>query len=344
MKPQQLVPLLALLASPALAAVRWYQVDETFVGDSFLDGFEHEDFEDPTHGRVNYVDECTALEKNLTYVNKDTLIMRADYTTVLDPNGPGRDSIRISSKKQYGYSMIILDVRHMPTGCGTWPAFWTNSNNNTWPTGGEIDIIEGVNDQGPNASVLHTSTDHACTQSDSSMDDRGQLVSEKCTSSVGDGAGCRVNSDSAKSYGPELNAVGGGWYAMERTSQFVNVWFWARDDDSVPDDVQNAATLKDSAKVNPDAWGQPQANFVSGNTCDLDAAFKPQNIIFNLSLCGDWAGPAYPSTCPSTCVDHVNNDPAAFKDAYWDIASLTILSPTSSPSKRHHHSHKRHYF
>ncbi|KIO18139.1 glycoside hydrolase family 16 protein [Tulasnella calospora MUT 4182] len=328
MKPQQLLPLVALLASPAFAAIRYYQVDETFVGDSFLDGFEHEDFADPTHGRVNYVDECAALEKSLTYVSKDTL-----------------DTVRVSSRKQYGYSMLVLDVRHMPTGCGTWPAFWTNSNNNTWPTGGEIDIIEGVNDEGPNASVLHTSSDHACTQTDSSMDDRGVLVSDKCTSAVGDGAGCRVNHDTDKSYGPELNAVGGGWYAMERTSQFVNVWFWARDDENVPDDVKDAATLKQSAKVNPDAWGQPQANFVSSNTCDLDAAIKPQNIIFNLSLCGDWAGNAYPSTCPSNCVDHVNNDPAAFKDAYWDIASLTILSPTSSgASRRHHHSHKRNYF
>ncbi|KAG9034099.1 hypothetical protein FS837_002287 [Tulasnella sp. UAMH 9824] len=68
--------------------------------------------------------------------------------------------------------MIKLDVRHMPTGCGTWTAFWTNSNNNTWPTGGEIDIIEAVNDVGLNASVLHTSQDHACTQFDSITDDR----------------------------------------------------------------------------------------------------------------------------------------------------------------------------
>ncbi|KIO17495.1 hypothetical protein M407DRAFT_32838 [Tulasnella calospora MUT 4182] len=280
--------------------------------------------------------------------------MRADNTTVLDPNGPGRDTVRFSRKKQYGYSIMILArsspatawlrvcllllslpyltpnvslFLHFTAHVAPGPRFWTNSNNNTWPTSGEIDIIEGVNDEVPNASVLHTSPNHACPQSDSSMDDRGVLVSEKCTSAVGDRAGCRVNHDTDKSYGPELNAVGGGCSAMERTSHFVNVWFWARDDENVPDDVKDAATWKQTTLAT------------------LDVAIKPQKNIINLSLCGDWAGNAYPSTCPSTCVDHVNNDPAAFKDAYWDIASLTILSPTSSgASKRHHHSHKRNYF
>ena len=31
----------------------------------------------------------------------------------------------------------------MPTGCGTWPAYWLCGEN--WPYKGEIDIIEGVN-------------------------------------------------------------------------------------------------------------------------------------------------------------------------------------------------------
>lgn len=35
-----------------------------------------------------------------------------------------------------------MDSVHMPTGCATWPAFWSNGPN--WPAGGEIDIVEGV--------------------------------------------------------------------------------------------------------------------------------------------------------------------------------------------------------
>ena len=68
-----------------------------------------------------------------------------------------------------------FDVRHMPTGCGyvvqespvslssmtddrvstrTWPTIWEVGSN--WPHDGEIDILEGVNDVGPNAVTLHT--------------------------------------------------------------------------------------------------------------------------------------------------------------------------------------------
>lgn len=36
----------------------------------------------------------------------------------------GRPSIRLTSKKSYNSGLVILDVEHMPVGCGTWPAFW----------------------------------------------------------------------------------------------------------------------------------------------------------------------------------------------------------------------------
>jgi beta-glucanase (GH16 family) len=49
-----------------------------------------------------------------------------------------------------------FDIRHMPQGCATWPAAWTVIEDG-WPAGGEIDIIEGVNDESPNHSTLHTS-------------------------------------------------------------------------------------------------------------------------------------------------------------------------------------------
>lgn len=40
-----------------------------------------------------------------------------------------------------------------------------------WPSAGEIDIVEGVNDQGPNASTLHTSPN--CFMTDNTMVDTG---------------------------------------------------------------------------------------------------------------------------------------------------------------------------
>ena len=71
--------------------------------------------------------------------------MKSDSTNIVPDNARGRDSIRINSKEAFLDSIIVLDIKHMPVGCGTWPAFWTLSQAGPWPQGGEIDIIEGGN-------------------------------------------------------------------------------------------------------------------------------------------------------------------------------------------------------
>jgi beta-glucanase (GH16 family) len=42
----------------------------------------------------------------------------------------------------------------MPTGNGTWPAYWTYGTN--WPDDGEIDILEGIYTFDHNQITLHT--------------------------------------------------------------------------------------------------------------------------------------------------------------------------------------------
>ena len=68
--------------------------------------------------------------------------MSPDSENIVIPDSRGRDGIRISSKRAFDESVVIVDLEHMPRGCGTWPAFWTRSQEGPWPTGGEIDIIE----------------------------------------------------------------------------------------------------------------------------------------------------------------------------------------------------------
>jgi len=81
-----------------------------------------------------------------------------DYTTPITVAARGRGSVRIESTKTYNKGLFILDLKHMPGGiCGTWPAFWSLGSG-TWPQGGEIDIIEGVNLNTQNKMVLHTNT------------------------------------------------------------------------------------------------------------------------------------------------------------------------------------------
>lgn len=55
----------------------------------------------------------------------------------------------------------VIDLEHMPSGCGTWPAFWSVGPN--WPSAGEIDIIEGVNRQARRAwSCNNSFTGRTC--------------------------------------------------------------------------------------------------------------------------------------------------------------------------------------
>lgn len=55
----------------------------------------------------NYISQDAALARNLTYANDDTLILRADSTTVLNPSGPGRDSFRLESTRLYDRHVAV---------------------------------------------------------------------------------------------------------------------------------------------------------------------------------------------------------------------------------------------
>ncbi|KAM6489168.1 endo-beta-glucanase [Amanita muscaria] len=302
---------LLLLGAASSALGFTYELETSVVGSDFYNNFVFENITDPTHGRVTYVDKATAISQNLTYASHDAFILSADHKTVLDPNGPGRNSVRLRSVSTYQNSLLVFDIRHMPQGCGTWPAVWTLGPN--WPYGGEIDIVEGVNDQSPNAATLHTGPN--CTM----PANRNQLGTTALTDCYGldnSNAGCGVKFPTMESYGPSFNDIGGGWYAMERSNTQVRVWFWPRNG-YVPLDVQAGLPI-----VNPDLWGTPSADFPNTD-CDINSHFAPQSIVINLTFCGDWAGNVYSSSgCPGTCVDYVNNNPEAFAQAYFEFASL----------------------
>lgn len=51
--------------------------------------------------------------------------MGVDTTSVLNPNGPGRKSVRIQSKRAYNQALVIADFAHVPgSNCGSWPALY----------------------------------------------------------------------------------------------------------------------------------------------------------------------------------------------------------------------------
>ncbi|KAG5635792.1 hypothetical protein DXG03_005240, partial [Asterophora parasitica] len=72
---------------------------------------------------------------------------------------------------------------------------------------GEIDILEGVNDQGPNAATLHTNA--GCTMP-ASRAQTGTPTGNNCDVAATGNAGCGVQFNGANTYGPGFNNIGGG--------------------------------------------------------------------------------------------------------------------------------------
>lgn len=72
-----------------------------------------------------------------------------------------------------------------------------------------------------------------------------------------------MQNNKANNYGPGFNNNGGGWYAVERTSTFIQVFFWARNDGSVPAEVKNGA-----GSVNTSNW--VSSGFLDGSLTILD--------------------------------------------------------------------------
>ncbi|THU91658.1 hypothetical protein K435DRAFT_673740 [Dendrothele bispora CBS 962.96] len=305
-----------------------WKLAESHSGNDFFDGWSFFTASDPTNGIVDYVDENTGRNHNLLEVNSDgNVIMRVDTTQNIGNNN--RESVRITTNSHYDQGMFILDAVHMPTGCGSWPAWWTNGPN--WPAGGEIDIIEGVNDYTNNQATIHTNPGCTITSDKSNLlGITGNVIGgTNCAAAETNNQGCGIRSSSSVSYGAAFNGNGGGVYAMTLNSTGVAIYFFPRG--SVPKDIDAGTPL-------PALWGQPMAMW-GASGCDPSKFFSQQSMIFDTTFCGDWAGgvwgasgiPGQESSCAtrtgfSTCEDYVRQNGNAFNEAYWEVKSVKVYT------------------
>lgn len=289
-----------------------YKISDVYKGNSFYDGFKFFTRPDPTDGLVKYVSLSEARRLNLTHADAGSFVIRGDATRKLGP-GEGRPSVRVESKKKYTTHVQVMDLVHMPQGRGTWPAYWMSGDN--WPFNGEVDIIEGANDKGPNLYSLHTGPGCAMPSANRVM--KGLIKANDCNAFANGNVGCGVFGDSKRDFGPALNEAGGGFFATERTAHSIKMWFWSRQDKRVPADVRNGA-----ARLNTASWGKPTAEFNS-DMCPLGQKMGPNRIIINLTFCGGFAGHTFPGGTPA-CEAFVSQNPEEFGGAYWNIKSLRV--------------------
>jgi hypothetical protein len=90
----------------------------TCQGASFFECFDFFTANDPTHGYVDYVSQGEAASAGLISTNSSVVRIGTDVTNVA--SGRGRKSVRLTSKKAYDSGLVLIDLTHMPTGCGTW--------------------------------------------------------------------------------------------------------------------------------------------------------------------------------------------------------------------------------
>jgi hypothetical protein len=79
-----------------------------------------------------------------------------------------------------------------------------------WPSGGEIDIIEGINNRTYNLASLHTTPNCNTTGSYSRLM-TGVSESNDCDASKNYNQGCGVKFRKPASYGQGFNELDGGW-------------------------------------------------------------------------------------------------------------------------------------
>lgn len=232
--------------------------------------------------------------------------MRVETTPTV---ASSRMSIRITTTYSFTLGLVIMDSVHIPTGCGTWPAFWTDGKHRcrisgsiyltlitgpNWPAGGEIDIVEGVHTYTANQATLHTNPGCTIPSSDTSvLNITGTLVDgTDCAAQDTGNAGCGVRASQSNTFGAGFNNNGGGVYAskliafrifvikilnffvVEWTSDGIKVFFFPRS--SIPSDITAGAPL-------PDNWGVPMANWPA-STCNATEFFYDNSVIFDTTL------------------------------------------------------------
>ena len=334
-----------------------YTLTDNLSYGNFFSVFDFFSGPDPTKGFVQYQNRDDAINQGLVGYLEDTksIYIGVDHTTQ-DP--AGRASVRLESKKSWNKGLLVADIRHMPASvCGTWLAMWMLSSSAPWPNGGEIDIIEGVNDYDANSATLHTSKgcmiDNATVPTggsggtgDVNAPFSGLMTTDDCdVNALGQGknVGCSIHAPATTTM-PGRRQAGGssssnsssGTDAIDREVAFpsygtdfnkalggVYAMEWTSTSISVwffPRDSPAFDTHFSADNLTaPDlsTWGTPMAHF-SGSGCDFTQRFKDLKIIFNTAFCGEWAGKEWDTCAKKTAVSTCNDFVQDNPDAFQE--------------------------
>ena len=343
-----------------------YKLVELQEGHKFFDYYDFNDGPDSlgSAGYNDYTGKERALTLNLANVTKEKDGEYIYMQSVPGADGGFRESVRLQGKRRFDRGLFILDVAHMPAGCGVWPAFWL-TDEHAWPDNGEIDIVEGINTQSVVKTALHTSESctmyaHVPTYAKTGVWDTATGIPNTWTG-IPDyethveadncwvmaphqwgNQGCVAVSTDNGTIGEPMNAIGGGVYVLEwdPANGYVKSWVFKRG--RVPQNLESAMRTASSnipVLPEPETWDLPYAYFAIGEKsgCSTDH-FKNNRLIFNLAFCGAVAGNRFFKDCPAlseqfnvssdsvlTCNAYLKSNPEALAEAYWKIRGVYVF-------------------
>ncbi|CAE8695670.1 unnamed protein product [Polarella glacialis] len=289
-----------------------YQLDHVAQGRSFFNSFDFLTTEE-NHGSAEYVNSHEqATRENVAQAFDSHVVLRTGSRS--RRNRYKRFSFKIATKQSWTYFLAAVRFSHLPWGCGVWPAFFTLSPTIPWPEGGELDILEYVNDFGAKSS-FHTS--RPCTLNPAEVNKYRQLpdaneMGLNCTThycSTCKSIGCAPNAVPLQN-GEQLSRRP-GVIAMERTESFIKIF-------NIPEGELPADLNSDSPR--PDTWDRWIVSYFPfaasektrpGSCPEPEKVMGAQRLFLNIGFCGDWAskvwgiswscagrhGPAYPGQC-----------------------------------------------
>lgn len=106
----------------------------------------------------------------------------------------------------------------------------------------------------------------------------------------------------ADSYGAGFASAGGGLWATLFDSTGISIWFWGVSDECAGSSERTADADENACSQRADIpssissagsslsvadWGTPSANYPA-SSCDIAEFFQPQQIVIDITLCGDW--------------------------------------------------------
>ncbi|KAF8760908.1 glycoside hydrolase family 16 protein [Rhizoctonia solani] len=281
-------------------------------GNTFFDGWEFWSYPDPTNGNI-------PSPQSPSFTKTISTTGAVDYQ-----NLDGSSSAGLHEINSDGHAIMRVETTQQVSGNRKSVRLHSHVTYN-----GGLVILDAVHmPYGYQPSFVAYKS--GCTIPQEYGSSGTLAASLNCAADETGNQGCGQLNSKPNNYGKSFNDNGGGVYASIEVGQIRYLHLFLPSDE-IPSDIENEAPR-------PDRWGTPVGNWPA-QSCDPFEFMSDHIMIFDTTLCGDWAGNAWQSsgiagqarTCAdmtgyNTCLDYIRNEGSKLKDAFWEVKSVKLYT------------------